>query len=70
MIKYVFLLFCYSLSIIILKFDKKEKKLNNEFNFIKDYFEDNNHYTNITIGNPNQKIKSFIRLENSDFYFS
>ena len=70
MIKYVFLLFCYSLSIIILKFDKKEKKLNNEFNFIKDYFEDNNYYTNITIGNPNQKIKSFIRLENSDFYFS
>ena len=44
--------------------------MNKQFDFIKDYFEDNNYYTNSTIGNPYQNIKSFIRLENSDFYFS
>ena len=44
--------------------------MNKQFDFIKDYFEDNNYYTNSTLGNPYQNIKSFIRLENSDFYFS
>ena len=71
MLNYIFLLFPYSLCVIILKIDKKEKTNDNDkFDFIKDYFNDNNFYTNISIGNPSQIIKSYIRLENFYFYFS
>ena len=53
--------------ILIIPFEKNEKK--KPFNFTEDIIQ-NLIYTNITIGTPYQKIKSYISLNKGAFYIS
>ena len=53
--------------ILIIPFEKNEEK--KPFNFTKDIIE-NLMYTNISVGTPYQKIKSYITLNKGAFYIS